>query len=68
MNELNAQHRVEGGFPGRSPNELPPDSIDEEYNMPRLMHALTVNNSLGSELEESWVDLENKAYVITKQK
>lgn len=49
---------------GKSPNEMPPDSIDEEYNMPRIMQALTANNSFESELEESRVDLDKKAYLI----
>lgn len=57
---------MKGDFIGRSPNELPPDSIDEEYNMPRIMKALTANNSFGSELEESRVDLDNKAYKISQ--
>lgn len=47
---------------GRSPNEIQPDSIDEEYNMPRLMQAITANNSFNSELEGSRIDLENKSY------
>jgi len=37
MNDLNQHTKVTGGQYGRSPNELPPDSIDEEYNMPRIM-------------------------------
>lgn len=44
---------------GRGPNELPPDSADEEYNMQKIVKTFNAN-SMDSELDESKVELENR--------
>ena len=46
---------------GRSPHEMAPDSVDEEFIMPKIMRALTANNSFTSDaIEESKMELDQR--------